>query len=806
MQDLLQSGRLLLHRPGFTLASVSTLSCGIGVTLAIFAVARAVLLTPLPYSDPDRLVKIWETNLTQGKDRERVAPPNFADYRQLDSVLEDAAAWWTFEVNAGDPSGEPFRARAVECTANLFTLLGVSPRLGSGFSPSPLYDPDPVVMISTPLWRTRYGADPEVIGKPMDLGGNAYTIVGVLPADFGFPDAEIDIWQLQSWEFSRRSRNAHFMEAIGRIRAGLSLSGAQADLNALSDRLAEEHPASNEGWATRLVPLQTDQIGEYGPALRILMAAVGLLFLLACTNVAQLLLVRARTRLPEMALRAALGASPIRLFRLASTESFLLAVCSSFLGIGIAGVLVKVLVKAAPLPVPRLQETALDGTSLGFGALLGGCAFLFLGGLTAAPFLRIRLREALQEAGATAAGRISHRLRTGLVLVEVSLAMALLVGAGLLLRSTSRLLNQDVGLVPGGVVTATLELPLSLYPEWNRVRQFYTTLFEQLEAHPAISSVGGTSFLPLAPAWMVRYSLPNRQDLKEETLRAQYVTVTEGYFETLRTPLLAGRLLEAKDSAETSNVVLVNEKLARRIGSTPTDAVGERLRVGTLGFGPLGRAFSEDREYEVIGVVANAKNNGIDQPADPALYFTYRQFPYRSMFLAVSGEAGLVDVVESTVQRLDRSIPLGQVQALDQVFHRATARSRFLATLMASFSVLAALLAGIAIFGVVAYTVAQRRFEIAIRSSLGASPHDLQAQIFREGMWILPGGLVLGSLLGVGLGRLMGSQLFGVSANDPRVFLEAALGIAVVAGLACLLPARVASRLDPSTVLRTGGS
>lgn len=805
LHDLQYSGRLLLRRPGFSLAAVLTLGFGIGLTVAMYTVVHSVLLAPLPYSEPDRLVKIWEANLTQGKNREHVAPPNFADYRSLDGVFEDAAAWWRFEVNATDESAEDaFRARAVECTANLFTLLGVSPRLGPGFPPSPLYDSDLIAVISTHLWRNRYGSDPKIVGKLLDLGGDSYTIVGVMPAGFGFPDTEIDVWQRQSWELSQRTRNAHFMEAVGLLRAQIPWVQAQADLNALSERLAQEHPASNESWYARLVPLHTDLVGDYGPALKVLMAAVGLLLLLTCTNVAQLLLVHAKSRTPEMAIRVALGAAPSRLFRLAFTESFLLVGFASILGGVISAFLVKSLVVAAPVPIPRIDNVSFDGTVLALGAVLVVWTFLLLGTLSAAAFLRIHLRNALQHAGARAIGRVSHRLRTGLILVEVALAMALLVGAGLLIRSVSRLLEQDLGLVPDRVVTVTLELPLTLYPDWNRVRQFYSTLLEQLDTHPAISSVGATSFLPLAPAWMVGYSLPDRPDLAEETLRAQYVTVTEGYFETLRAPLLAGRLLNGRDTAEKTNVVLINERLSRQLGSTPSEALGETVRVGTLGFGPLGRAFSEDREYEVIGVVADGKNNGIDHPADPALYFTYRQFPYRAMHFTLSGEAGLIDAVQSTVKQNDRSIPLGQIHALDDAFHQATARPRFLATLMTFFSVLATLLAVIAVFGVLSYTVAQRRFETAIRSSLGASPRGLQVQVFGEGMRLVAIGLVFGALLAFGLGRLMASQLFGISTTDPPAFLVAALAITVVAGLACYFPARLAGRIDPWTILRNG--
>ena len=808
LQDLRFSSRLLVRSPGFCLVAATVLALGIGANLAIFCFVRAVVIAPLPYANPDRLVAIWEANLAEGKDHERVAPPNFVDYRGREEVFEDAAAWWRFDANLTGPAGEALRVRTVECTANLFSILGVAPHLGHGFATDRLWSPDLAAVISYRLWTNRYRSARDVIGSLITLNGNPYTVVGVMGPGFGFPSNDIDVWHRQSWDFSERTRYAHFMEAIGRLRAGTPLEQARNDLASLSERLGREYPASNGDWQARLTLLQEEIAGDYGPALSMLMAAVGLLFLLACANVASLLLARAHSRGAEMAIRAAVGASPARLLRLTLAEAFILSAVATALGLFLSSIVVRILLVTRAVPIPRLDEVAFDGTVFAFASILASIMVLLFGTILAFELHNADLLTRLQDAGKRATGRFHRRTRIALVILEVALATALLSGAGLLTRSVSRLLAQEPGFDPHRVSTVAVELPATLYPEWPRVSQLFTELLERLGANPAVKQVGATNFLPLTPAWIVGYKDPERpSDEEEQALRAQYVTVTPGYFETIRTPLITGRTFDRHDLADSAPVVVVNEELARRTWSSAESALGQTLRTGTRGFGPLGRALTEEQVFEVVGVVADLKNNGLDSPADPTIYFGSAQFPYRTLHFALTGEGTTeqpVAVFRDELRRLDPSLPLAEVRSMDEILGQASARPRLVTGLMGVFATLAVLLAAIGIYGLVSYTVSQRRYELAVRASVGATPGDLQYQVFVENLLVLVAGLVLGTLLALALGRLLRSLLFGVSAADPATLGAAASAIALVALLACYLPSRTAAKLDPIATLRTG--
>jgi predicted permease len=810
VKDFSYSGRRLVRSRAFFLPALLTLALGIAASLTIFSLARSVVHAPLPYADPDRLFAIWEANLAEGKNHERVAPPNFHDYRETKGVFADAAAWWRFGVNLTDFSREAHRANAVECTANLFSVLGVRPQLGPGFAQGEgdqIYDPDPQAIVSHGLWRDRYAADPALIGKQITLNGNPYTVVGVMAPDFHFPSADVEIWQRQSWDFSDRSRYAHFMEAVGRLRPRVAFSQAQSDLAAVNGQLAEAYPRSNAGWQARLVPLHTEIVGDYGPTLSLLLAAISLLLLLACVNVANLLLVRAKAREPEMGIRAALGAGPFRLLRLAFAEALMLGMAAAALGTGMAFVAIKILVATKPLPIPRLGSVSFDAQVLGYSLALSLVTVLLFGTL---PMLRLRspdLRRILHTVDRTTGGRLTPGARSALVILEVALAMTLLVGAALLIRSGTQLQEEELGFMPENALTMTLELPASIYSDWSEVRQLYRELLERLRDHPAITQVGGSSFLPLSPAWIVGYTLPDRPTESEADTRSQYVTATPGYFETLRTPLLAGRFFALSDTGDSPSVVLINERMSRHIAPQPTLALGKIIHTGTRGFGPLGRAVKEDRLYEVIGVVGDIKNNGLENPPDPALFFVDAQFPYRTLNLVLRGHGAaetLVTIVREEVRRLDPRLPLAKVRTLDSLLAEATARVRVLRRLMSGFAGLATLLAAIGLFGALSYVVARRRYELAICLSLGALPTRLGWKILREGMGLVLVGLLLGGGLALWLGRFMGSLLFGVSTVDPAAFTGAASLLAAVALLACYLPARRATQVDPAETFRSG--
>ncbi len=808
LQDLRYAGRLLLRSPGFSLAVVLTLALGIGANLAIFSVVDAVVLSPLPYRQPDRLVSIWEANLPEGLEHERIAPPNFADYRRLEGVFTDATAWWRPDVNLVDTAGDPVRVTLVEATANFFSVLGVRPRLGPGFElPGRLYDERLAVVISDRLWRERYGGDPRILGKSLRLNGDLYTVSGVMAAGFHFP-GETDIWQRLRWDFSERTRYAHFMEAVGRLRPGVPLRRAQADLTALSERLGKENPASNRDWRARMVPLHTEIVGAYGPALSVLMGAVGLLLLLACANVANLLLARARAREREVAIRAALGAGRGRLLRQFFTESLVLGACGAVLGLALAWAAVRLLVAAQPVDLPRLAEVSFDGRMAGFGLIVALLTVLLFGAIPALQLSRVDLQSALKEAGRGArAGPAVRRTPGLLVVVEVAMAMMLLVAAGLLIRSVLRLLQEAPGFVPEQVLTANLVLPNSLYGDWPRVSRFYGDLLERLGAHPGITAAGATSFLPLESAWVVGYTVPDRPpEAVGKDLRAQYLTVGAGYFETLRVPLLAGRTFDRRDTADSPAVVVINQEMARRAFADGA-AVDRIITAGTPGFGPLGHSLKEGLDYKVVGVVGDVKNKALENEAEPALYFVQTQFPYRNMNLVVRGPGApdlLAAVVRDELKSLDAGLPLANVRTLDQVLAASTARSRFVMALLSGFALLALVLAAVGIYGVLSYDVSQRRKEIGVRLTLGASPGNVRRVVLGEGMLLAGLGLVLGGLSAFILCRLMASLLFGVSASDQVTFAAAVVVILAISFAACYLPARRASEVDPIEALRAG--
>lgn len=808
LQDLRFAGRLLYRSPGFSLLVVLTLAIGIGANLAIFSVVDAVVLAPLPYREPDRLVTLWEMDATEGLDHERLSPVNFIDYRGLEGTFEDAAAWWHPEVNLTDDAGDPIRVTTIETSANLFSVLGVQPRLGPGFEPvTALHDPSLAVVISDRLWTQRYAGDPQIVGKTLRLNGDLFTVAGVMPPGFHFP-GETDVWQRLNWDPAQHSRFAHFMESVARLRPGISLEQVQADLKAVSERLAEENPPSNEGWRARAIPLHTEVVGAYGPALAVLMGAVGLLLLLACANVANLLLARASAREREVAIRAALGAGRSRLVRQLFTESLVLGACSAALGLFLAWIVIRLLVTAQPLDIPRLAEVSFDVRVIGFGLVIALLTVLLFGAIPALQLSRTNLQGTLKEGGRGAsAGPAARRTRGLLVVVEVALAMMLLVGAGLLIRSVVRLLQEKPGFAPERVLTMNLELPEALYRDWPRVSQFYSELLERLDAHPAITSVGASGFLPLEPGWRIDYTVPDRPpEAAGEGREAQYVTVSPGYFETLRIPRLAGRTFDRRDTADSPAAVVINREMALRVWQDG-EAVGKIVTSRTGGIGPLGRALKEGRDYEVIGVVGDVKNNTLENDVEPAIYFVHTQFPYRNMNLVVRGQGApehLAGVVRAELKRLDPGLPLAKVRTLDEVLAASTARARFVMALLSSFALLALVLAAVGIYGVLSYDVSQRRSEIGVRLTLGASPGNVQRLVLGEGMLLAGLGLVAGAAAAFALGRLMASLLFGVSASDQVTFAGAFIVISAIALAACYLPARRASEVDPIEALRAG--
>ena len=603
---------------------------------------NAVVLRPLPYSDPYRLVTLWDVNHEKNLDHEPVSPVNFMDVRALGQVFTDAAAWWRPEVTLRSPDQEPQRVNTVEVSGNFQTVMGVQPVLGAGFPAGVFYSRDRIVLVSHRLWQSRFASDPAIVGKTLRLNDDDYTVAGVMPRGFTFP-GDTDLWQRLTWDLTRHSRGAHFMETVARMAPQATIGDVQRELDALTGRLAIDFAATNRGWRTRAIALHDEVVGDVRSALYVVLAAVGLLLLIACINIASLLMARAASRAREVAVRAAIGATRERLVRQFLTESLLLATLGGALGVAVAYAAVRGIVAATPLDIPRLSDVGIDGRALGFALALVLTTAVTCGLLPAVVLSRVDLQRVLKEGGRSPGGHGGRRAHHLLIVAEIALAVMLLVGAGLLARTVQRLTAEDPGFRAPQVVTAGIQLTGSAYASWPQVEQFHSALVQSLQQHQGIEAAGASNFLPLTPGWRIPFlirGLPTPPRGDEPT--AQYHSVSEGYFEALGVPLLRGRLFDAHDTAQSRGVVVINQALARRYFGD-VDPVGRTLASLATNIGPLGATLMKDRDHVIIGVVGDVKNSSLQGRAEAALYHTIRQFPFRHLYVVARGaDAGRV--------------------------------------------------------------------------------------------------------------------------------------------------------------------
>jgi putative ABC transport system permease protein len=804
LHDIRFGWRQLRRTPGFTVSALLALALGIGATTAIFSVLDRVVLRPLPYQDPERLTMVWEANDGKGLSHERISPVNFGDYRALTHVFEDAAAWWYPQLTLTETGHEPLRVSAIETTPNFFSVLGVQPLVGAGFPAAPFYSRDAIAVISHRLWRERFGGDPAIVGKSIALNGPLFTIVGVMPPGFQFPN-DTDVWHRITWDVAQHSRGAHFMESLFRLKAGVTTEAANAELRALSKRLGAENPSTNGEYSARAIPLATEVVGFFRPALFALFGAAAFLLVITCTNVASLLLARATVREREVAVRAAIGASRGRLIRQFLTESILLAVLGAVLGVAVAVGSVKALVASTPVALPRLTDVGVDGRMLLFAVALAVATAIAFGVVPAMLMARGDMQRPLKESGRGGdGGGARRRARNTLVVAEIGLAVMLLVGAALLARSFQRLVQQDPGFRPARAVTARVELPYS-YADWNKIVDFYDRLLTSLRNEPGVTIAGATNFLPLDAAWRGPFFIEGRPRPRSgDEAQAQHQTVDDDYFRATGVPLITGRFFTATDRANAPGVVIVNDTLARRQWPEE-DPVGQSMTLPITVIGPMGRSLMKQRLFQVVGVVASVKNSTLVRDPEPAIYFTFRQFPFRGLHLVVQGQgdaAALLAAVRTTVQRLDPNLPIASARTLDRVVGEATDRPRALMMLMGVFAALALGLSALGIYSVLSYSVNQRRQELSVRMALGAQPRDVLWLVVRQGLWLASVGAVAGALGALAIGRAMSSLLYGVTAGDATSF-SVAIGVAVLTAMAaCLLPARRAATLDPLAGLR----
>ncbi len=806
LQDFRYGFRTLVKNSGFTAVAVLALALGIGANTAIFSVVNRVLLRPLPYENPDQLVMIWERNLSGDQKQSQDSPVTFTDWKEQHQIFEKIAGWWYPQINLTDQTGEPERVRTIDTTDDFFSVLGVQPLLGRTFLPGEdRPGGESLAVLSYDLWQRRFGADPNITGKSVTLDGRSHQVIGVMPAGFNFPE-NTQVWRPLGWDPARHIRSARFFEVVARLKPGVTVERAQSELDALAGRIEQEYPQTNTGWGVFVITLHNQIAGNFRIALFILLGAVSLVLLIACANVANLLLARAGAREKEVAIRLALGATRLRLVRQLLTESILLAILGGALGLLLAYAGGNLLMAVNPIAIPRFDGLQIDSRMLVFTIALTLSTGLIFGIVPALLTSGADLNQTLKEGGRDSrAGASGRRVRGALVVSEIAIALMLLIGAGLLLKSFLRLEQTETGFNPSGLLTLNLQLPASSYPEWPQVAEFYSQLLERIKTIPGVESADATAFLPLDKGWPIAFEIPGQPPPQPgEEQRVQYHQVTPGYFGTMGIPLLAGREFREQEAASRPGVVIINEAMAQRYWPDEKP-VGKHLINRARAIGPLARYLPESFDIEVVGIVGNLKNRGLSQEAEPAMFFPQRQFAVRSMSLVVragGNPLSIVGAVRNEIRVADRNLPVSGIRTMNEVLGDSTAESRFSLLLLGLFAALALILAMVGIYGVLSYSVTQRKHEIGIRMALGASRGDVMKLILGEGFRLALLGTGSGLIGALALTRVMRSLLFGVSPADLTTFLGVSLLLGVVALLACYLPARRATRIDPMVALR----
>ena len=802
--DLRVAIRQFRRAPSLAVIAIVTLGLGAGAATAIFSIVNVVLLQPLPYRSPEQLVTIWEANTEKSLPREPISPVNFVDYRALDSVFSDAAAWWRPEINLAEPGTDPVRVRTIETSANLFSLLGVSPQRGPGFPVNgPFYSKDRIAVISDRLWRQYFRADAGIVGRAINANGGQYTIVGVMPAGFHYPD-DVDLWLRLQWDLAQHSREAHFMESVARLRPAVTIDDARRELSALTSRLGQEHPSSNRGWNARPTPLLDDMLGYYRPALFVLLGAVGLLLLTACINVASLLLARAGVRGREMAIRAALGASRARLIRQMLVESLLLATAGTIAGTAGAVVLVRGAVAATPVSIPRLDQVTVDLRLLGFALSIAAGTALLFGIVPALIASRTRAADALNESSRSATSVRGHAWNRTLVIAEVALASTVLVASALLVRSVERMMTAPTGIVSSQVLTTSIQLSGPAFRQWPKVEQFYDTVLARIRQQPGVAAVGISNFLPLEAGWRISFDIEGRPPAREGDEKiVQTHSVSDGYFEAMGVGLRSGRLFTAHDGPKGEPVVLVNETFARRY-LPGEEAVGRRLTGLAVGIGPLGRNLLGRVPFRIVGVVGDVQQAPIGQPMEPVIYHSSRQFPFSAMSVAVRGPdiAALTSAVRNAVRQTDPTLALGDITTVDERLRKATAEPRLLMFVLSAFAVVTAVLAAVGVYGLLMWVVNERRRELAIRLALGARPSMLARNVTVQGITLVAIGTAIGIAVSRAAGTLLRAVLFETGVSDPIALMGTVALLLAAALSACALPAWKAAKVEPLEGLR----
>jgi putative ABC transport system permease protein len=781
----------------FLLALVA-LGLGIGATTAVFSVVRAVLLKPLPYPAPDELVMVWEANIPRSADRNVVSPGNFIHWRERQRSFTDLGLY-SFVVQTNLTGlGEPREITLQGVSPGTFTLLGVPARLGRTFIASEERPDATVVVVSDGFWQTALQGDSLAIGRVINVGGRDLMVVGVMPPDFAIRDAQVDVWTVIGLPPEARTPRGRGTHAIGRLKPGVSVAQAQADMTSIAATLTREYPAFNAGWTVNVVPLQEDMVGRTRTPLLVLFGAIALVLLIACANVANLLLAQASGRQRELAVRTALGGTRMRLVRQLLAESTTLALAGGLAGTALAWTGIRLL-RAFPLerlPVPRLAEVTLDAPVAFFAlgvALLTGVLFGAMPALTASA---VNLHDTLKEGTRGAGVRRGASTRALLVTAEIALSVVLLTGAGLLIRSFIRVMQTPLGFETTHLLTARVNLPSGAYREDHQRAAFFARAIDDVSSLPGVTAAGAITFLPLTgTAAATSFIATDNPTPAQGDAPVTDVRVISGdYFTAMGIRLQRGRVFDTSD-APASHTLIVNETLARTMWPGE-DPIGRQLRIN------WGEWLAPDT---VVGVVGDARHEGAQGAVRPMIYWPHARFANNRMVVVARTDADpaqTASALAAHVRALDRSLPLPDVETMEQVVAASVRERRLIMTLLAVFAVLALVLAAVGIYGVMACAVGQRTHEIGVRMAIGASRRDVMGLVIGQTLWLASAGVVAGVLASLALTRLMRTLLFEVQPGDPLTIAGVVLLLVAVALLAGFVPGRRAARVDPIVALR----
>ncbi len=799
-RDVRLGVRALVHSPIFTVVTVLSLALGIGANTAIFSVVNGLLLRPLPYPEAEQIVDVWHTPPQQafpGLDRFSVSPANYIDWKAQSTSFEQMAVY-TYTGLSLSTSNDPLSLIGAAVSSDFFSVLRTNPMQGRTFTPDEeRAGSDQVAVISHGLWQRAFGANPNIIGQTLTLNSRSFTVVGIMPAGFEFP-REAELWVPLAWDDKERQvRSIHDYLVVARLKQNVSLDQAQAEMSTISSRLEQQYTEDNKGWGAVVIPLREDLVGDIRLALLVLFSAVGFVLLIACANVANLMLARGANRRKEMAVRIALGAGRARLVRQLLTESVLLAVTGGLLGLLLAVWGSKMLVKLGSLP--NAGEIGIDTWALGFTFLVSFAAGIIIGIVPALQFTRTNISETLKQgSGRTGGSPIKQHTRKALVISEVALSLVLLIGAGLMIRSFWKLQNVNPGFDTSNALTMSVFLTPSRYSEPHQVLAFFDRAMEQIRAVPGVVSVGTTTTIPLAGGGSTQpFTVEGRPAgaIAEQPM-AQTRYISPDYFRAIGIPLRQGRVFSDYDRDNSVPVVIISEAMARRFwpGENP---IGKRL---TPSF------HSEQGAREIVGIVGDVKSSGLEVDSAAMMYLPFRQSPRPFLSFVVrtaSNPESLIQPVSKAIYSIDKEQALTDVQTMDQVLIASLSGRRFNMTLLLAFAGVALLLAAVGVYGVMNYTVTLRRRELGIRMALGAEATDVLRLVLRQGLTLTLIGVAAGLIAAYALTRLMATLLYGVTATDYLTFITVPAMLIVVGLAASYVPARRATKVNPTIALRT---